>query len=103
MPNARPNVAPLRLDDLREGESRRITYALSHYVQGAGPHVAAYAGAVLTKINGAALICLTSAQVVGLHALSRFEQPPTTAEEYRQLLVALARHYSTKKYPSFEA
>ena len=103
MPKARPNVAPLRLADLREGESRRITYALRHYVQGAGPHVAAYAGAVLTKVNGAALICLTSARMVGLHALSRFEQPPATAEEYRQLLVALARRYSTKKYPSFEA
>ena len=46
MLKARPNVAPLRLADLREGESRRITYALSHYVQGAGPHVAAYAPTV---------------------------------------------------------
>lgn len=104
MSKTRQCAAPIGLADLREGEERRITYALTFYVASGEPHVAAYAGAVLTKINGAPLICLTGARVVGLHAVREIaEQPPTTAEEYQQLYAAVARHHSTTKYPSFEA
>jgi hypothetical protein len=98
-----PTHPPIRLADLREGEERRITCAVSFYVASGEPHVAAYAGAILTKTNGAPLITLTSAHLVGLHAVREIaEQPPATAEEYRQLYAAVARHHSTAKYPSFE-
>jgi hypothetical protein len=104
MSNHRQCAAPIRLADLREGEQRRITYAISFYVALGEPHVAAYAGAILTKINGAPLITLTSVRLVGLHAIREIAaQPPTTAEEYRRLYAAVARHHSTAKYPSFEA
>ena len=103
MSNARQCVAPIRLADLREGQQRRITYALSFYVASGEPHVAAYADAILTKINGAAQIALTSARLVSLYAVREIaEQLPTTGAEYRRLYAAVAQHHSTKKYPSFE-
>lgn len=102
MAHVRQCVAPIRMADLREGEKRRITYAISFYVASGVPHVAAYVGAVLTKSNGAPLICFTNAHMVGLHAIHEIvDQPPVTAEEYRQLYAAVARHHSTTKYPSF--
>lgn len=104
MSNARQCVTPIHLADLREGEQRRITYAISFHVAGGEPHVAAYAGAVLAKYNGASLIRFAGAHMVGLHAIREIvEQPPTTAEEYQQLYAAVARHHSTTKYPAFEA
>jgi hypothetical protein len=94
----------IRLADLVEGEQRPITCAISFYVASGEPHVAAYAGAILTKSNGAPLISFTRAHVIGLHAICEIaEQPPTTAEEYQQLYAAVARHHSTAKYPAFEA
>jgi len=97
-------AAVIRLADLVEGEQRPITCAIGFYVASGEPHVAAYAGAILTKSNGAPLISFTSAHLVGLHAIREIaEQPPTTIEEYRRLYAAVARHHSTTRYPAFEA
>lgn len=104
-PSARPAPRPtvIHLADLREGQQRRCTCAISFYVASREPHVAAYVDAILTKIAGAPLITFTSARLVGLYAIHAIaDQPPTTAEDYRQLFAAVARHHSTAKYPAFE-
>jgi hypothetical protein len=99
-PAPRPTV--IRLADLRDGQRRRITSAISFYVASREPHVAAYAAVLLTKTAGAPLISFTSARLVGLYAIHAItDQLPTTADDYRQLFAAVARQHSTATYPAF--